>query len=201
MKSSLQIAESVEPYLPAIKKSMSDAFDDFLKVKEYLISEIGITSVFENRTYCGIIHELIQHRVRENFSTLKSTTSVGVFNGVFGILIKDQCFIRFKKFDLGQPPSNVSTRQDEEFRSQKSLPGIDDNIVNLYAGYSPDKLWSSIKAMHIMCWNDGFEWQIDMNSVRIEQSEIEFAPTHIQNVEKQVRAVRPKESPLKHKTK
>ena len=196
------LADSIDEYLPYVREAILEGFNDFLLTKGFMEGELGITSTFENRTYCSMIHESIKHRATIIFKSQdNSRVAVGTYNGVFGVLIKGVCFIRFKKLNRDFSASNISTRQDDEYRSQVSLPGIGDQILNLYAGYIPDKFWLSVQAAHIVCWNNSFQWQIDMNSVTTEQGILPFSQHDEQADDKLIERVIPKIEKLKERNK
>ena len=101
----------------------------------------------------------------------------GNFNGVFGIQIKDNIFIRFKKINKDFGTSNILTKQTSDYKNQIEIPGIPEATTLLYAGYLPDLTWTSLKNIYIFCkLGDNLMWQIGLNGY-VEQNIINFKPS------------------------
>lgn len=65
---------------------------------------------YKPRTKAGIIHAILKKYVRGTFSG-KEGIVVDDFNGVFGMVLQDALFIRFKKMDSTYSVRNLYTMQ------------------------------------------------------------------------------------------
>jgi hypothetical protein len=160
-------------YYPRIVKSIYRGFEDYLEVaNEQAIK--GINVDFKPRTIASLIHDFIKFRIRDEFSDIDNAIT-REFNDVFGLYLDNKILIRFKKFNPGLTTSNIETKQTLGYYHQYSINGFPDKPTFLYAGYMPDKTWTSIKNIYIICRKgEDLEWIKDLTST-IEQTKIKFA--------------------------
>ncbi|MBK7884874.1 MAG: hypothetical protein IPJ81_14640 [Chitinophagaceae bacterium] len=101
MREILRLKES-QPILQSVHKDLlhviQSGFIDWLKLREYSNSFDGGPVNYKPRTKAGMIHDLIEKYVRTQFSDQEGIV-VDDFNGVFGMVLQDSLFIRFKKMD------------------------------------------------------------------------------------------------------
>lgn len=173
---SKQQAEIIlEPYFLKIQEAIESGFNDHLATINFHHSN-GVYVAFNKKEKANIIHGLIRARIKKMFEGDSEVRS-GNFNGVFGIQIKNNIFIRFKKINKYYSTSNISTKQTSDYKNQIEIPGIPDAATLLYAGYLPDSTWTSLKNICIFCkLGDNLEWQIGLNG-SIEQNIINFTPS------------------------
>jgi len=172
---SKQQAEIIlEPYLLKIQEAIESGFNDHLATINFHHSN-GVNVAFNKKEKANIIHGLIRARIKRMF---KGNIEVRCenFNGVFGIQIKDNIFIRFKKINKDFGTSNILTKQTSDYKNQIEIPGIPEAATLLYAGYLPDATWTSLKNIYVFCkLGDNLKWQIGLNG-SIEQNIINFTP-------------------------
>jgi hypothetical protein len=94
---------------------------------------------------------------------------------VFGMVLQDELFIRFKKMDNTYSVRSLYTRQHTTFMKQGQIEGFPEKPTFLFAGYIPDKTWSSIKGIYVACWiNDTLEWVDEFGKYSAEQAILDF---------------------------
>lgn len=154
-----------------IHKSVSQ----FHSLQEFANDNFGIGPVnYSTTTRANIIHDHICLQVF-NFMYGMDGVKVGTFNGVFGFLINNEFFVRFKKMNPKNfAISNVTTRQDQKYRNQNIvIDGLPERPTIVYSGYSLDKSGLNVLGVYTVCRNgDAIEW-FDENGV-IESQQVSF---------------------------
>jgi len=179
--------ELLSPYYEKIMNCMDKAFNTYISVRKFLSEEEAIV-IFKNRTKACVIHDLIKANVTTEFSGIKGIT-INEWRGVFGILINNSIFIRFKKMNTSLSISNAKTKQNSKFIHQQQLEGFPATPTFVYAGYIPDLAWNVINGYHLACFSGGLNWYYDMQGHSVEQLSLELKPTE---VKPQTRRVKPK---------
>lgn len=165
----------IEPYYNRLVESISKAFNSFLEVKDFANSRQIID--FEKRTKAGIVHDHIKANIIENFAE-EPNIRIGYFRRVFGIIINDELFIRFKKMDRNFKISNVLTPQHKRYMKQLDINGFPEQPTFLFAGYVPDENWLGVKGIYLACWNgELLEWLDEAGDYSFEQMTIKFEPS------------------------
>lgn len=193
---SKQQAEIIlEPYLLKIQEAIESGFNDHLATINFHHSN-GVYVAFNKKEKANIIHGLIRARIKKMFEG-DTEVRTGNFNGVFGIQIKDNIFIRFKKINKDFGTSNILTKQTSDYKNQIEIPGIPEATTLLYAGYLPDLTWTSLKNIYIFCkLGDNLMWQIGLNG-SIEQNIINFKPIGSEQEETIQKRVKVKDNQIK----
>jgi hypothetical protein len=73
-------------------------FNDWLKIREFAATFDGGPLNYKPRTKAGIIHDHIEKFIRAEFSD-REFIRVDDFNGIFGMVVQNKLFVRFKKMD------------------------------------------------------------------------------------------------------
>jgi hypothetical protein len=155
-------------------ESIQNAFGDWLKIREFSNSLGGGVLNYKARTKAGIIHDNIEKYIRSTLDT-KEGCIVGSFGGVFGIILKNELFIRFKKMDDSYSTKNFKTKQHTKYMHQGQIKGFPDIPTFLFAGYIPDKTWMTIKGVYVACWvGNTLEWVDEFGKYTTEQTQIDF---------------------------
>jgi hypothetical protein len=142
----------LEPYSEKITESIYQGFDDFQKVSNQMMDITGGYLKTERRTKACLIHDLIRNRVTKNFEAIENVETRD-FNGIFGLKLGDELFIRFKKMNPDYSSSSVQTKQTKKYLNQMSIEGFPEEHTFLYAGYIPDDAWTSVKGIYLACWD------------------------------------------------
>ena len=164
----------LQRYHSEILDVMQSGFSDWLKLREFSNSLDGGSVNYKARTKAGIIHDHIEKHVKNQFVG-RENVLVDDFNGVFGMVLDDRLFIRFKKMDSTYSVRNLYTRQHRLYMGQGQIAGFPDQPTFLFAGYIPDKTWSSVKGIYIACWQgDVLEWVDEFGRYSAEQVILDF---------------------------
>jgi hypothetical protein len=164
--------EILKPYYDSIVASIYKGYNDF-KLMQSIMSDSGNLADFEIRTRASFIHDQIRKHLTQCFEN-NSNVSVGQFNKLFGIVIEKKMFIRFKKINSNYSTSNINTIQTRNFSMQTGIEGIPEQVTHLSAGYTPNRFWTDIQDIQIMCKiGEQLRWSKNLNS-HIEQLEFKF---------------------------
>lgn len=196
MRQILRLKEA-QPILNTVHEDLlhviQSGFSDWLKLREYSNSFDGGPVNYKSRTKAGIIHDHIEKYVRSHFANHEGIV-VDNFNGIFGMILQDSLFIRFKKMDSSYSVRNLYTKQHKRYMKQAQIVGIPDKPTFLFAGYIPDKTWSSIKGIYVACWqNDTLEWVDEFGKYTAEQAILNFDQKEnqtITNIEQRIQLKR-----------
>lgn len=154
--------------------SIQNGFGDWLKIREHVNTFEGGPVNYKSRTKAGIIHDHIEKFVRATFEG-KEGIVVDDYKGVFGINLQDELFIRFKKMDKEYSVSSFYTSQHSKYMKQFQIEGFPEKPTFLFAGYIPDRTWSSIKGVYVACWiGNVLEWVDEFGKYSTEQTVIDF---------------------------
>lgn len=154
--------------------SIQSGFGDWLKIREHANTFEGGPVNYKPRTKAGIIHDHIEKFVRATFEG-KEGIIVDDFNGVFGINLRDELFIRFKKMDKEYSVRSFYTNQHAKYMKQFQIAGFPEKPTFLFAGYIPDRTWSGIKGVYVACWiGNVLEWVDEFGKYSAEQTVIDF---------------------------
>lgn len=192
--------KEAQPILKTIHEDLvsviQGGFSDWLKIRDFSNSLDSAPVNYKARTKGGIIHDHIEKHTRKEF-TGKTNILVDEFNGVFGMVVNESLFIRFKKMDSTYSVRNLYTRQHKRYMNQGQIAGFPSNPTFLFAGYIPDKTWSTIKGIYVACWiGDTLEWVDEFGRYSAEQAVLDFDQTEkkaVKEIEKRIK--------LKRKTK
>jgi len=154
--------------------SIQNGFDDWTKIREHANTFGGGPINYKPRTKAGIIHDHIEKYIRSTFAE-KEGVIVDDYKGVFGINLQDELFIRFKKMDEEYSVRSFQTSQHSKYMKQAQIEGFPERPTLLFAGYIPDKSWSSIKGIYIACWlGNILQWVDESGKYSAEQTIIDF---------------------------
>jgi len=113
------------------------------------------------------------------------------FNGIFGIVLQDDLFIRFKKMDSTYSVRSLYTHQHTKYMKQGQIEGFPEKPTLLFAGYIPDKTWSVIKGIYVACWiGDTLEWVDEFGIYSAELAILDFDAKEtevIKEIEKRIK--------------
>jgi len=185
MRKILRLKEA-QPILQTVHQDLitviHNGFSDWLKIREYSNSFDGGSVNYKPRTKAGIIHDHTEKYVRSHFAD-KEGIRVDDFNGVFGMVLQDALFIRFKKMDSTYSVQNLYTYQHSKYMKQGQINGFPSQPTFLFAGYIPDKTWSSIKGIYVACWiGETLEWVDEFGNYTAEQAILDFEQKESQTI-------------------
>lgn len=106
--------------------SIRNAFGDWLKLREFSNTLGGGPINYKPRTKAGLIHDHIEKFIRANFSGQEGIM-VDDFNGIFGLVLQNELFIRFKKMDDSYSIRNLNTTQHIKYMKQAEMPDFRQN--------------------------------------------------------------------------
>lgn len=186
--------KEAQPILQTVHEDLVEVirsgFNDWLKIREYSGTLDGGPVNYKPRTKAGIIHDHIEKYVRGQFSGREGIL-VDDFNDVFGTVLQDELFIRFKKMDNTYSVRSLYTRQHTTYLKQGQIEGFPEKPTFLFAGYIPDKTWSTIKGIYVACWiNDTLEWVDEFGKYSAEQAILNFDQEEnktIEEIEKRIK--------------
>lgn len=168
--------EIIEPFYSELVQCIERGFKDFTKINEFVSGEITNYVDFKSRTKACIIHDLIRANTLELFSD-RENLQVGEFNKVFGISVNNELFVRFKKMNKNYAVSSFLTPQHKRFLGQQRIIGFPDEPTFLFAGYIPNKAWTSLSGIYLACWNGKvLEWYDEAGIYSYEQFSLDFEP-------------------------
>jgi hypothetical protein len=186
--------KEAQPILQVYHQDMVDViqsgFSDWLKVREFSNTLDGGSVNYKPRTKGGLIHDHIEKYVRNAFSDREGVL-VDDFNGVFGMVLQDSLFVRFKKMDSTFSVRNLYTTQHKKYMGQAQIECFPPAPTFLFAGYIPDRTWSAIKGIYVACWiGDTLEWVDEFGRYTAEQAVLDFEQKEnetITNIEKRIK--------------
>lgn len=154
--------------------AIRSAFNDWLRIREFSNTLDGGPVNYKPRTKAGIIHDHIEKFIRANFYGQEGIL-VDDFNGVFGMVLQNELFIRFKKMDSTYSVRSLYTRQHSKYMQQSYIEGFPEMPTFLFAGYIPDRTWSAIKGIYVACWiGDTLEWVDEFGKYSAELAILDF---------------------------
>ncbi|MDP1811799.1 MAG: hypothetical protein Q8K66_10400 [Sediminibacterium sp.] len=154
--------------------TVESGFSDWLKIREFANTFEGGVVNYKARTKAGLIHDHIEKYARTTFSGREGIIADD-FKGIFGLNVKDELFIRFKKMDSTYSVRSFYTKQHKKYMKQYPIDGFPEKPTFLFAGYIPDRSWSSIKGIYVACWiGDTLEWVDEFGKYTAEQGVIDF---------------------------
>ena len=170
--------KEAQPILQTVHQDLvnviQSGFGDWLKIREFSETLGGGPIEYKPRTKAGIIHDHIEKHVRTSFSGQEGI-QVDDFNGVFGMVLQEDLFIRFKKMDDTFSVRNLYTGQHVKYMGQQQIDGFPEKPTFLFAGYIPDRLWLSIKGIYVACWQgESLEWVDEFGRYTAEQAILDF---------------------------
>jgi hypothetical protein len=170
--------KEAEPFLQTIHKelvqSIESAFREWLKIREFSATLDGGPVNYKPRTKAGIIHDHIEKYIRGNFLGREGII-VDDFNGIFGMVLQDRLFIRFKKMDSTYSVRSLYTRQHGKYMKQAQIEHFPEKPTLLFAGYIPDKTWSIIRGIYVACWiGNTLEWVDEYGKYSAELAVLDF---------------------------
>ncbi|HMO40231.1 MAG TPA: hypothetical protein PKC76_03960 [Saprospiraceae bacterium] len=176
----------LSPYYERIAKAVLDGFGDYLKIANCSVENVGFVE-YEPRTKACIVHEHIKNRVQEAFQGM-TEIEARKWNGVFGLKINEDLFIRFNKINDDYSSRGYMTKQAKCYKNQMIIDGFPDEPTFLVAGYSPDASWTQIKGIYITCWDgENLQWVEEIISHKSSiQTTIPFANTE-QETQKRIK--------------
>jgi hypothetical protein len=186
--------KEAEPLLQTIHQDLVDAirsaFSDWLRIREFANTLDGGPVTYKSRTKAGIIHDHIKKFILGNFQGREGIV-VDDFNGIFGMVLQDDLFIRFKKMDSTYSVRSLYTRQHAKYMKQHQIVGFPEKPTLLFAGYIPDKTWSSIIGIYVACWiGNTLEWVDEFGKYSAELAVLDFdakEPEVIKQIEKRIK--------------
>ena len=175
--------------------TINNAFADWLRIRAFSNTLEGGLINYKPRTKAGIIHDHIEKFVRTTF-TGRDGIIVDDYKGVFGMVIQDELFIRFKKMDNSYSIRNHETDQHTQYMQQGQIPGFPEQPTFLFAGYIPDGTWSNIKGIYVACWiGNILEWVDEFGKYSAELAVLDFDAkenAEVKEIEKRIKMKRRK---------
>jgi len=154
--------------------SIRNGFGDWLKIRAFSNTLEGGSVNYKPRTKAGIIHDHIEKFVRATFAD-REGIQVDEFNGVFGMVVQNELFLRFKKMDGSYSVRSLYTHQHTKYMRQGQIDGFPHEPTFLFVGYIPDRTWSNIKGVYVACWiGKNLEWVDEFGKYSIESAVLNF---------------------------
>jgi len=164
----------LDPIHTELVSTIQNAFADWLQLRSFSNALDGGPVNYKSRTKAGIIHDHIEKFVRATFSG-RDSIAIDDYKGVFGMVVGDELFIRFKKMDQTYSIRNLDTDQHVQYMQQGQIDGFPEQPTFLFAGYIPDSTWSNIKGIYVACWiGNTLEWVDEFGKYSAEQAVLDF---------------------------
>jgi hypothetical protein len=183
----------LDPIHTELVSAIQSAFADWLQLRSFSNALDGGPVNYKPRTKAGIIHDHIEKFVRATFSG-RDGIAVDDYKGVFGMVVRDELFIRFKKMDQTYSIRNLDTDQHVQYMQQGQIDGFPEQPTFLFAGYIPDSTWSNIKGIYVACWiGNTLEWVDEFGKYSAEQAVLDFdakEDTEVTEIEKRIKLKR-----------
>jgi hypothetical protein len=167
----------LSPFYKTLTGSVEKGIKDFNTYLNFSSSQLLIRHVNVPAAKSMIIWNYIINHVKNDFDGVENIQSI-VYKRVFGLLIYDRIFLRFKKIDKKGNSENVDTRNAELFNSQGELKNFPEKPVLLKLGWIMNPTNTDIKDLFIVCPRNPsrIHWRINI----YDQSSIPaylFGPT------------------------
>lgn len=157
-----EVENLAKQYYPKIASAITAAFGEYMSARALL----SVTEVvnFKERTCGSIIHDLLKVKLKQEIGD-DPDVSFGEYNNIFGIVIQGQIFIRFNKINEELFSSGAQSGQRDRYNNQIGFAGLGDDMTYLYAGYLPDRSWTTIKNIYLVCRSGNIIiWHKDLTS-------------------------------------
>lgn len=174
MKKILTLHESLEilnPYIPIIKRCFEKAFDHHLKLLEHSSAIGDVPSSHSPASRAMIIHDTFKSLISHEFFDDPDIKIInGGSNDIFFIKFHNRIAMKFNKLGDNYRASPSKSRRGDWYQLQGKIDGLDDDIVPIYAGYVPEKTWSSCKGVYLSYWSSQYvnEWYYPLGDYATE---------------------------------
>lgn len=151
--SKTEAQDILAPFVPTLRTSIFEAWDQALKVPN--------RHQLEPRTKSSMVRDLIVAKVKEKFASIPGATLIETRYHFF--LRIQKFLIRFKKLDVNRLPQNYRTKQAVALEAQElDLPGIE-GAIYLNAGYNTDATGTKILSAFLTCQrNRSNDWELPL---------------------------------------
>ena len=185
------------PYYGSLAKAISESFADFQNALNLISQSVGFLNS-EKRTKACMMHDFIQKRITEIFCEFENTKT-NKYNGVFALMINEELFIRFNKLNENYCASGYPTKQSKGYLEQRIIEGFPDKPTFLIAGYIPDKSWSKLLGVYLVCREgETIHWVENiLNHSSTVQTILPFEASEQKIVEKRVKVKNQNQSQFK----
>lgn len=164
-----EASREIGPYLPHIKWVVEQAFSAFqrteqLKADNHLPN--GPRDCFKP-TY---VYDMMEQYALQRFDG-EYLPAARMYGNLFGIMLCERYFVRFKKLDESLDVTNHASGQNSKYRKQMPFGEFTDEHVYIFAGYRHDGAFTSIDAIHIVCrLNDEVLWNLNLTTMVVEEA-------------------------------
>jgi hypothetical protein len=141
-----------------------------------IISQNGFIEL-SNLSILNIIHDTVQSEAMQKYA-LSDKVEARYFDQLklFGILFKNECFIRINKLNRDFTICG-NTNQKDSFINQGHLEGIPLEIPRLILGYFLNNTNTEITGVHLVYWHKTALWDYNISQdIVINQKRIHFYP-------------------------
>lgn len=169
----------LNPLYSTLTESVTDAMKDYNLCLDFASRNLSLPQKFVPATKSILIWNFIINHVREKFSENPSIKP-HIHKRVFGLLIHNSIFIRFKKIDKKGNSFNIETNNSKSLNSQGELDSFPEKPTILKFGWIPDKSNTLINDINIICnkTDGGVLWKIDVTE-KIKLQYL-FPPTEVE---------------------
>lgn len=176
------------------------AFQDYVDVANIKSAKIQNLN-FKPRSICSMVHDFLRARIDEEFANDKNVAYKEA-GGIFHVIIENKIVVRFKKMSKRFGISYSTTIQSEKYKYQRELDAFPDDVTFFYSGYIPDKSWTELKNVPLVCRDgDTVLWYKDMKQEVVQRSLFSFPndenKPNEENTNKRVRPKKDKDTDTK----
>lgn len=141
--------QSFGPHAEKIVDAFQEAFDNYQQIIVSSSQTVGYIE-YTRRSKATLLHDLIKNSIEKAFQDTEGVVT-GTWNRIFGLKIGEDVFIRFKKFNEDYSVAGIPTKQFKKYERQLHIFGLPEEPTFLVAGYIPNRTWTQIEGIFIVC--------------------------------------------------
>jgi len=155
--------EVLKPFYPQLIETVEKGIMDYNSCLSISNSSLSIKQVYEPATKSMIIWNYIINHAKNTFSNNEYIKPM-IYKRVFGLLIHNSLFLRFKKVNKNGNSYNIATNNSDTFNEQGSLNNFPGNPTLLKVGWQMNPTYTSAKDIFVICpiSSTKIRWKIDL---------------------------------------
>jgi hypothetical protein len=162
--------QDLQHELPRLLAIVNAAFSTWL-TREQITAEANLPTGSSLAVRATDMHGYMVHFAKEHYNGLDDKPEAKTYNKIFGVVLADRYFVRFKKFDEALDVTNHSSGQNEKYRKQIPCEELGNDKILLYVGYRPDSTFTQLEGIHLVCrLDDMILWSQELNTLVTEEA-------------------------------